>query len=80
MPADKAQEIRKKLKEVIDPETGVSVVDMDMIEEISVEGNRAKIAFRPTIPGCPLIAYLVQQIKAAAETFVKEAEVQVRRE
>jgi metal-sulfur cluster biosynthetic enzyme len=53
---------------------------MDMIEEITVEGNRAKIAFRPTIPGCPLIVYLVQQIKAAAETVVKEAEVQVRRE
>ena len=80
MAADKAQEIKKKLKEVIDPETGVSVVDMDMIEEITVEGDRAKIAFRPTIPGCPLIAYLVQQIKAAAETVVKEAEVQVRRE
>jgi metal-sulfur cluster biosynthetic enzyme len=80
MPADKAQKIKDKLKEVVDPETGINVVDMNMIEEISVDGDSARIAFRPTIPGCPLVAYLSQQIKAAAEKVVKEAEVQVLRD
>ena len=73
------KQIQEKLRGVIDPETGVDVVEMGMIEEITVEGNRAKIAFRPTIPGCPLIFYLSQQIKSAAESVVKEAEVQVLR-
>jgi len=77
--AGKAEQIREKLRGVIDPETGVSVVDMGMIKEIAVEGNRAKIAFRPTIPGCPLISYLVREIKSAAEKVVKEVEVQVMR-
>lgn len=75
---DKAEQIREKLRDVIDPETGINVVDMGMVEEIAVKGDRAKIAFRPTIPGCPLITYLVQQVKSAAELVVKEAEVQVR--
>jgi metal-sulfur cluster biosynthetic enzyme len=79
MAADKAKQIQEKLRDVIDPETGIDVVEMGMIEKITVEGNRAKIAFRPTIPGCPLIAYLTQQIKSAAESVVKEAEVQVLR-
>jgi len=52
---------------------------MGMIEKITIEGNRAKIAFRPTIPGCPLVSYLTQQIKSAAESVVREAEVQVLR-
>jgi len=80
LPADKVQRIKEKLKEVVDPETGINVVDMNMIEKINVDGNSARIAFRPTIPGCPLVAYLSQQIKAAAETVVKEAEVQVLRD
>jgi metal-sulfur cluster biosynthetic enzyme len=80
MPVDKAQQIKEKLKEVIDPETGINVVEMDMIEKISVDGNSARIAFRPTIPECPLVAYLSQQIKGAAETVVKKAEVQVLRD
>ena len=74
----KTGQIREKLRGVIDPETGMSVVDMGMIEEIEVRGDRARIAFRPTIPGCPLIHYLVQRIKSAAETVVREAEVEVR--
>jgi len=74
----KAEQVREKLRGVIDPETGISVVDMGMIEGIEVKGDRATIAFRPTIPGCPLIHYLAQRIKSAAETVVKEAEVEVR--
>lgn len=74
---DKVEQIREKLRDVIDPETGVNVVDMGMIEEITVEGNKAKILFRPTIPGCPLIAYLVRQVKSAAESVVKDVDVEV---
>lgn len=76
---DKVKQIQEKLRGVIDPETGIDVVEMGMIAKITIEGNRAKIAFRPTIPGCPLVSYLSQQIKSAAESVVKEAEVQVLR-
>ncbi|MCS7131224.1 MAG: iron-sulfur cluster assembly protein [Hadesarchaea archaeon] len=74
---DKVERIREKLRGVIDPETGINVVDMGMIERITVRGERAKILFRPTTPGCPLIAYLVKQVKSAAESVVKNADVEV---
>ncbi|MEM2908183.1 MAG: iron-sulfur cluster assembly protein [Candidatus Hadarchaeales archaeon] len=74
---DKVEQIREKLRDVIDPETGVNVVDMGMIEEITVRGNKARILFRPTIPGCPLITYLVKQVKSAAESVVEDADVEV---
>ena len=73
----KVEQIREKLRDVIDPETGINVVDMGMIEEITVEGDKATILFRPTIPGCPLLAYLLRQVKSAAESVVKDADVKV---
>ena len=71
--------VLKVLKKVIDPETGVDVVTMGMIKSISVSKGIAKIKFSPTTPFCPLIGYLKEKIKKAAESVkgVKKAEVEV---
>ena len=63
----------KALEKAIDPETGVDVVKMGMIKKIEVKGKNVKIKFSPTTPFCPMIGYLTEQIKQAAET-VKEIE------
>lgn len=75
---DKAEQIREKLRAVIDPEVGMNLVEMNMIEEVTVEGGRAKIVFRPTSSFCPIAFHLAQQVKSAAESVVKHAEVYVR--
>jgi metal-sulfur cluster biosynthetic enzyme len=75
---EKAKEIKKKLRAVIDPETGINVVDMGLIEEVTANGDRAKIVFRPTSSFCPIAFYLAQQVKSVAESVVKQAEVCVR--
>jgi metal-sulfur cluster biosynthetic enzyme len=75
---DKAEQIRNKLREIIDPHTGTSLVDMGLIDEVTVKGDHAKIVFRPTIPTCPIAFYLAQRVKSAAESVVREAEVYVR--
>ena len=75
---DKAEQIREKLRGVVDPEVGMNLVEMNMIEDITVEGDRAKIVFRPTSSFCPVAFYLAQQVKSAAESVVKQAEVYVR--
>jgi metal-sulfur cluster biosynthetic enzyme len=75
---DKAEKIKEKLREVIDPEIGMNLVEMGLIEDITVEGDRAKIVFKPTSPFCPIAFYLAQQVKSAAESVVKEVEVYVR--
>ncbi|MCS7365695.1 MAG: iron-sulfur cluster assembly protein, partial [archaeon GB-1867-035] len=43
-------EILKKLKDVIDPEVGLSVVDMGLIKEVTVKGNKATIKMTLTVP------------------------------
>jgi metal-sulfur cluster biosynthetic enzyme len=56
--------ILKKLSEVIDPETGVDVVQMKLVEDLRVDDSgQARYTFRPSSPLCPIAVYLAVQIK-----------------
>lgn len=58
--------ILARLSTVIDPETGVDVVRMRLIEELKVEDQgRVSYTFRPSSPLCPIAVFLVMSIKAA---------------
>jgi metal-sulfur cluster biosynthetic enzyme len=58
--------ILTRLSTVIDPETGVNVVRMRLIEELSVdEDGNVSYIFRPSSPLCPIAVFLVMSIKAA---------------
>jgi metal-sulfur cluster biosynthetic enzyme len=60
------QTIMEKLSTVIDPETGVDVVRMRLIEDLSVEDSgRVKYKFRPSSPLCPIAIPLSITIKQA---------------
>jgi metal-sulfur cluster biosynthetic enzyme len=58
--------ILRKLSEVIDPETGVDVVRMRLIEDLAVdESGRVRNKFRPSSPLCPIAVPLSLMIQAA---------------
>jgi len=71
------QTIMEALKPVIDPEIGMSVVDLGMIREIAIEGDTVEIKMVLTVPFCPLADMLTSQVRqaAAAVPGVKEAKV-----
>lgn len=71
------QEIREVLRPVIDPEIGMSVVDLGMIREVAIEGDIVEIKMVLTAPFCPLADFLTDQVRqaAAAVPGVKEAKV-----
>ncbi len=55
-----------QLQKVIDPETGVDVVRMRLIEDLTVdETGTVRYRFRPSSPLCPLAVTLALQIKEA---------------
>ncbi len=64
------QAVLSRLSTVIDPETGVDVIRMRLIEELDVdEAGQVSYTFRPSSPLCPLAVFLVSNIKSAvAET------------
>jgi metal-sulfur cluster biosynthetic enzyme len=55
-----------QLQQVIDPETGVDVVRMRLIEDLAMdETGTVRYRFRPSSPLCPLAVTLALQIKEA---------------
>ena len=60
------QVVINRLQQVIDPETGVDVVRMRLIEDLTVdETGTVRYRFRPSSPLCPLAVTLALQIKEA---------------
>ncbi len=64
------ESVWEALREVIDPELQVNVVDLGLIYDVDVwPENRIQITMTMTTPACPLSGYL----KGAVETAVHEA-------
>jgi metal-sulfur cluster biosynthetic enzyme len=61
--------VREALKEVIDPEIGVNIVDLGMVYGIDVKDDEAKITMTLTTPMCPLSEYIDQAVKESLEVF-----------
>src|SRR2546430_11738449 len=46
--------IVNSLRGVLDPEIGISIVDLNMVREVSIEGNNVKVTMALTFAHCPL--------------------------
>lgn len=55
--------IRQALREVIDPEVGINVVDLGLIKEIALNGQGVEVRMVLTSPTCTLAGYLVEQVR-----------------
>jgi metal-sulfur cluster biosynthetic enzyme len=65
-PENLRQAILERLSQVIDPETGVDVVRMRLIEDLKVsEDGHVTCKFRPSSPLCPIAVPLAQEITQA---------------
>src|SRR5207302_10045446 len=61
MPSE--QDVRQALVAVIDPEIRRSVVELDMVRDVRVDGGRVDVMITLTTPGCPMKANLEQQVR-----------------
>ena len=55
--------VREALKEVIDPELDVNIVDLGLIYEIEVEDDEVDILMTLTTPGCPLSGVFDEMVR-----------------
>ena len=58
-------DIREALRQVLDPEIGVNIVDLGLVYRIEVDGARVRIAMTMTSPACPLADYLKELVTSA---------------
>ena len=73
--------VTERLGQVIDPETGVDVMRMRLIEDLEVDGEtgRVRYKFRPSSPLCPLAVHLALSMRDAVAGVpgVTEQEIEV---
>ena len=71
------EEVREALKEVIDPELNVDVVDLGLVYKVEVDGDKVTVTMTLTSPGCPVGPMIVGNAKQAVEAMddVEEAEI-----
>lgn len=70
-------DIRQALREVIDPEVGVNVVDLGLIKEIASNGQGVVVRMVLTSPACPLAGYLVDQVRRQVRRVTNGSPVEV---
>ena len=58
--------VRERLRDVLDPEMRLSVVDLGLIYAIVIDGDIVRITYTLTSPGCPLARVIAAQIRQAA--------------
>ena len=63
-------DVEAALENVIDPELGLSFVELGLIYGISVDGAHVHVTFSLTSPGCPIGPQVMEQI----DEFVSELE------
>lgn len=68
--APKVEDIEEALKDVIDPELGINVVDLGLVYGISLDGDEAVIDMTLTSPACPLTDVIEEQTTRALEGMV----------
>ena len=67
------------LRNVIDPETNVDVMRMQLIEDLQVKADgKVSYIFHPSSPLCPIAVSLVKQIKQAVSEVPGVSEQEIR--
>lgn len=69
-------QIIEKLSQVMDPELGISIVDLGLIYDIKVEGNKAFIRMTFTTPACPMINEMLNDVKEKLDK-IEDADIEV---
>ena len=72
------ERVREALAEIPDPEIPViSVVDLGVVRDVRVEGERVHVEFTPTFLGCPALEAMRAAMEDAIRGLGAEPEVEV---
>jgi ring-1,2-phenylacetyl-CoA epoxidase subunit PaaD len=71
-------DVWQALAEIPDPEIPViSLVDLGVIKEVAVDGDRVRVDFTPTFMGCPALEAMTRAMRERVEALGAKAEVRV---
>ena len=72
--------VMKELKKVIDPEIGIPITEMKLIDDVKIDGNKVLVEFHLTIPHCPMAMGIANNIKSVVSSIkgIKSVEVRLK--
>lgn len=77
-PSQQELAIRSALETVMDPEIGLSVIDLGLIREIHLSPGKTLVRMMLTTPFCPYAPQIMAEVKQAAMSVVNvETEVEI---
>jgi len=78
MPSPQELAVRSVLETVMDPELGLSVIDLGLIREVHFLPEKTLVRMMLTTPFCPYAPQMMADVKQAAESAVPQpAEVEI---
>jgi len=66
-----AEITRKALREVADPEIGISVIELGLVRDLVIELDSAQLIMIMTSPFCPYAPALLEMARLKAESVLK---------
>ncbi len=70
-------QVLEALKQVVDPELGVSLVDLGLVYGVLIEGADVRVKMTLTTPGCPMHDSLVRGVERAVAKIPGAASARV---
>jgi len=73
------EQVFDALKQVYDPEIPVDIVNLGLVYDVSIDGDRVAVKMTTTASGCPVGNYIIAQAKRAIGRLegVKEIDVEL---
>ena len=71
------ENLLERLKQVMDPELGQSIVDLGMVKQVELDGSTAKLRVDVTIEGCPLKDQIRREVTEAVLSVDKGLKVEL---
>src|SRR5688572_30727885 len=65
------------LRPVTDPELHRSIVDLDMVRAVAIDGGRVRVTIALTVAGCPLRAEITKRVTDAVKPLEGVSDVEV---
>jgi metal-sulfur cluster biosynthetic enzyme len=62
------KQVRESLRQVIDPETGVNIVDLGLVYDVEILNGHVRVVMTLTSPACPLNAWFSEKVKSVVES------------
>jgi len=64
----KADEIREALREVVDPEIGLNIIELGLIRDVEFQPDKTLVKMILTTPFCPYGPAIMEQTRLKTET------------